>query len=362
MAARSRSLRARSAAAVPEADAPIVDTSLAWPTTLAHAACASEAHQAEDGEPAAFRVSVQASSYTQTNYGMRHGNEDRIMIHADKYAPHSADFHVIGVLDGHDTAEASDLVSRHLPSLLSSKLKEKGRNVVEAYTTVLAELEERLKSNRHASAGSCVLGCVISGRHVWCANLGDCRAVLLTLQPVSEDGEKKTGPKVSQLTWMSRDQKASTPSEQERIRRAGGTVVDGRVEGLEPSRTLGDFDVKMQVKKGVISIVPEVRRHDMGPQATQAILVCATDGVWDTLTGQDMCNLVAARKDIAQLQVAALGDVLNRNGDGKVSSVCQTQGVLHTLAEDLVHFSVAKGSCDDCTATVSLVTVAPART
>ena len=23
-------------------------------------------------------------------------------------------------------------------------------------------------------------------------------------------------------------------------------VVDGRVEGLEPSRTLGDFDVKMQ--------------------------------------------------------------------------------------------------------------------
>jgi serine/threonine protein phosphatase PrpC len=159
-------------------------------------------------------------------------------------------------------------------------------------------------------------------------------------------------PKVTGMIRMSQDHKASAPSERLRIEQAGGQVIDGRVEGLEPCRTLGDFDVKGQVAKGVVSIVPEVRRHEFVPNGSnpaQAVLVCATDGVWDVLSGQDVCNLIVARKEICKLQTE-MAD--GREGPDKE--------VLKLLAEDLVQFSIAKGSKDDCTAIVAMISVPPA--
>jgi serine/threonine protein phosphatase PrpC len=154
--------------------------------------------------------------------------------------------------------------------------------------------------------------------------------------------------------WLSRDHKASAHHERERIASAGGTVTDGRVEGLEPSRTLGDFDVKQNVNRGVISIEPEVRRHQLGTDAevSQAVIVCCSDGVWDVLSGNDICNLIVARKEIAKLQWAMAGlSGLEANTNDKE--------VLRLLAEDFVQFSIAKGSRDDCTAIVSFVSVPP---
>jgi len=159
--------------------------------------------------------------------------------------------------------------------------------------------------------------------------------------------KERPAPRALSICWLSRDHKASAPEERKRILQAGGTVTDGRVEGLEPSRTLGDFDVKMHVKKGVISIVPEVRRYELGDGTgpAHALLVCATDGVWDVMTGQDVCDLVQARKEIAKLQAGT---------GGQSPPDCQP---LRDLAEDLVQFSIAKGSRDDCTAVVAMVSV-----
>merc|ERR1712173_106761 len=98
--------------------------------------------------------------------------------------------------------------------------------------------------------------------------------------PPQEPGSKASGPiggpKVENLVWLSRDHKASCAYEKDRIQKAGGKVVEGRVEGLEPSRTLGDFDVKCAVRPGVVSIVPEVRRHELGDGSRpfQGVLVC----------------------------------------------------------------------------------------
>ena len=40
-------------------------------------------------------------------------------------------------------------------------------------------------------------------------------------------------------------------------------MTNGRIEGLEPTRTLGDFDIKNKVPPGVISIIPETRVVDI---------------------------------------------------------------------------------------------------
>mmetsp|Transcript_102301 Transcript_102301/g.218968 ORF Transcript_102301/g.218968 Transcript_102301/m.218968 type:complete len:333 (+) Transcript_102301:96-1094(+) len=286
-------------------------------------------------------VHVEVSHHTAKNWGGRHENEDRCTCQKDLYR--STDFWQIGVMDGHDSDLASDLVSRMLPGTVSGHIKD-NKPVVEAFVRSMEDLEEALKK-KILTAGSCVCSCLVAGRYIWCANLGDCRAVLLQLQ-VPEDG-KAPAVKVSGLHWLSKDQKASTPEEAKRIALAGGKVNGGRVEGLEPSRTLGDFDVKTSTKPGVISIVPEIRRHELGDGSSnaQAILVCATDGVWDVITGQDICDLIHARKELGKLQ-AEIGTVARAN--------CQA---LKDLAEDLVQFSIARGSRDDCTAIVAMISV-----
>mmetsp|Transcript_18705 Transcript_18705/g.43738 ORF Transcript_18705/g.43738 Transcript_18705/m.43738 type:complete len:341 (-) Transcript_18705:99-1121(-) len=318
-----------------EAEAPVIDSS-SKPQGLEDVLLPQGCHGTPDRPAGSF---VQVSHFTARNWGGRHENEDRWMSYADVYHPRSMSFHSVGVMDGHDTEQASDLVSKTLPVALGKLLKE-GKDFVTAYTLALEECEETL-STFSTTAGSCVLSATLAGRHLWCANLGDCRSALVTLQaPASK---KPNAAKVAGLHWMSVDHKASSLAEKTRIEKAGGKVVDGRVEGLEPSRTIGDFDVKAQVKKGVISIVPEVRRIDLG-EDTQAVLVCATDGVWDMLSGQDVCDLIVARKDIVKLQDSI--------GHGPTASDCR---VLDELAQDLVQFSIAKGSRDDCTAVVAMI-------
>lgn len=281
---------------------------------------------------------VEVAHSTVTNWGARHENEDRWMAWCStEHEKNTVPYWILGVLDGHDTEVASDNVSRLLPLAVAKHLRA-GTSVIESYTRALAECEEGLKK-LNTTAGTCVLSCLVAGRSIWCSNLGDCRAVLITLQ-----GET---PKVTGVHWLSRDQKASTDEERKRIREAGGVVIDGRVEGLEPSRTLGDFDVKMSTKEGVISIVPEVRRFQLtdGTTPAQAIFMCATDGVWDVITGNDICNLIHSRKELANLQ-----EVIGRSKKPN----CQP---LKDLADDLVQFSVARGSQDDCTAVVALISV-----
>lgn len=313
--------------------------------------CGSLAAELSKAEADPQNCIVEVEHHTQTNYGKRHDNEDRVFFQTDVLPDSNLKFYTVGVLDGHDTEVASDFVSKRLP-LEVAKLLKRGSPVAEAYTRAMKLVEEELRAVT-LSAGTCALMCTIAGRCLWCANLGDCRAVLVPLAvpyPHASSKEKAAWkPKVLGITWMSEDHKASCPREELRIQAAGGKVTSGRVEGLEPSRTLGDFDVKAKVSKDVISIVPEVRRHEFvpdGPTPAQAVLVCACDGIWDVLTGNDICNLIVARKELCDLQA-----------DIAAQSPQPDRGVLKLLAEDLVQFSIAKGSQDDCTAIVTFISV-----
>ena len=255
-------------------------------------------------------------------------------------------FHIVGVLDGHDTDSASDLVSKLLPGAVAQRVKE-GFPISQAYMEAFAEMEEKLKKV-HATAGTCVNSCTIAGGRVWCANLGDCRTALVTLEAPTFGTLKAEA-----ITWLSRDHRASCPIEQKRIAAAGGSVIDGRVEGLEPSRTLGDFDVKMTTKPGVISIVPEIRSVDLGLGGSaigrRAVLMCATDGVWDVMSGQELCKIMCARKELGSFFLPEAVLAAPRAG----------LQALDELAEDIVQFALARGSRDDCTCLVAMISVVP---
>jgi len=298
---------------------------------------------------------VLVASSTQQCRGRGHNNEDRFVTASDSTADGMA-FHVVGIMDGHDTAAASDTVQRLLPEVVSQHIKA-GKPVAQAYTLAMADLEDILR-DVHASAGTCVLSCVVAGRFVWCSNLGDCRAALIHLkQPEAED----VAPLLKSICWLSRDHKASSATETLRIREAGGNVFDGRVFGLEPSRTLGDFDVKEKTSEGVISIVPEVRRTEIGDgnSAAHALLICATDGVWDVLDGEDIVDVVRDCKQLEPFLQQRLNPRPEREDceDVQPHLLQDHQQPLQDLADDLIKLSRSKGSMDDCTTIVMLISV-----
>lgn len=71
---------------------------------------------------------------------------------------------------------------------------------------------------------------LITPNEIYCANAGDSRTVM------AEYGN---------ATDLSKDHKPDLPEERSRIIKAGGEVVDGRVNGaLALSRAIGDFDYK----------------------------------------------------------------------------------------------------------------------
>lgn len=186
---------------------------------------------------------------------------------------------------------------------------------------------------------------------MWCGNLGDCRACFIPLTALLEDVECSADDMPNQkiiksdlnIVWLSRDMKSCLSYERERIEKAGGRVMDGRVEGLEPSRTVGDFDVKIRLPPGVISTTPEFRTIDLSDYGP-GIVVAATDGIWDVMMGRDIATIVRDAC-LPFTEESLLGGTRS-----------EQQKFLKNISGDIVRTALVRGSADDCTAISTLVT------
>ena len=99
---------------------------------------------------------------------------------------------------------------------------------------------------------------------LYVANAGDTRAVLC-----------KNGA----AERLSKDHKATEPSEIQRVNEAGGAIIDKRVAGgLAVSRALGDH----AYKTFGVTAEPYVVRYVLRP--FDKYLIIASDGVWDVIT------------------------------------------------------------------------------
>lgn len=118
--------------------------------------------------------------------------------------------------------------------------------------------------------GSTATSVFIKDSRLYIANAGDCRAVLWR------------GGEAMRLT---EDHNPILPDELARIRRAGGFVQDGRVNGsLAISRAIGDFSFKQQRSRGpeeqIVIAKPEVKVQEL--TFLDDFLVIGCDGIWET--------------------------------------------------------------------------------
>jgi serine/threonine protein phosphatase PrpC len=188
----------------------------------------------------------------------------------------------------------SSLVKEVLPGLIEAKLKGLGSDVEgvdyqirEDLNQAILEMDLRLtySSIEVAFSGTTCVTVLVRGRQLWCANVGDSRAVI---------AQRHHG------TWealdLSKDHKPENPGEQQRIVMAGGRVepykdLNGKplgpyrvwmknenIPGLAMSRSLGD---RVAHSVGVISSA-DVLHHYIGPN--DLFMILASDGLWEFLS------------------------------------------------------------------------------
>lgn len=192
---------------------------------------------------------------------------------------------LIGVFDGHCGAGSAQTCARNIATWLTStpefqngKYEEALR---EAYIKGDANLHKMLPHDSSGCTGNTLL---LVGNSIFCANTGDTRAVLC------RDGI---------AIPLSVDHKPTNPDEEQRIRRAGMSVMCNRVGGLLAlSRAFGDFafkDKSLLPENQAISVVPDLQKLELSPSDEFIIVAC--DGVWDMKNNQEAVELI--RREIA---------------------------------------------------------------
>lgn len=133
-------------------------------------------------------------------------------------------------------------------------------------------------------SGTTACVAVIKGSTIYVANAGDSRCVLCR-------GDSAVD--------LSLDHKPEDLTEKRRIELAGGRITaDGRVNGgLNLSRAIGDHFYKrnseLPLRDQMITALPDVRVEQL--KAEDRFLVLACDGIWNSMSSQDVVDFVRTR-------------------------------------------------------------------
>jgi serine/threonine protein phosphatase PrpC len=120
------------------------------------------------------------------------------------------------------------------------------------------------------------------------------------------------GTKARRLTF---DHKATVPSERRAVIARGGTVIQGRVNGiLMLSRAIGDGEIARY-----ISCEPH---QEALPLADGQKLIIACDGVWDVMTDQMAADIFNRYEGPIQAARAIKAEALRRGTMDNVSVMC----------------------------------------
>jgi serine/threonine protein phosphatase PrpC len=181
---------------------------------------------------------------------------------------------LFGVFDGHGGREAVESTAEHLPGEIKAKL-ESGLGYEEAFVESFAEIHRRVSKSCEFSGTTAAIA-VTQGTVLLIAAVGDTRCVL------SRDG------KAIALTV---DHLPDLPAERDFILSKGGTIEDGRINGvLALSRTIGDGVLGESANP-----TPDVRRIDLDDHDEFFILAC--HGVWGVMTNQEAVDLASNCSD-----------------------------------------------------------------
>jgi len=212
--------------------------------------------------------------------------------------------HFAGVFDGHSGGK----VSAFLAAEMIARVSALGNPMDGAQLTeclMKADADYLRQQEADGKDGSACIVSVITEQegktgadrkwNVVVANVGDSRAMI-----IRADGT---------LEALSEDHKPENPEERERIQKAGGMVMDNRVDGqLAMSRAMGDYPYKsnpdLPVHEQKVIPVPEIMTSSVG---TGDMLLLCCDGIVESMQNPQVAShLHSTRVNLASLDPVAL--------------------------------------------------------
>ncbi|CAH1404897.1 unnamed protein product [Nezara viridula] len=197
--------------------------------------------------------------------------------------PHTSFF---GVFDGHGGHIIADFVSKNIFNYIKTESEYHNGNVEAGIVSAFMRLDNYLMRDPlygKTEAGSTAVVVIIRNETLYCANLGDSRAIAFAHNHVIP---------------LSTDHKPMLPLERKRILDAGCFVNFDRVNGdLALSRAFGDFAYKRNRRKSIseqaVISQPEVVKKTLTREWEFVVLAC--DGIWDVMTNEQVCHFIRTR-------------------------------------------------------------------
>jgi len=213
--------------------------------------------------------------------------------------------------DGHGGSQPVNYVKDRLPEVFSKFLKESSNTVEKALLFTFQKIDDELKlfkESENVGTTACIIyfqkeNEILTGhkRILYCANVGDTRALLITSK------------EVKRLTY---DHKCTDESEAERIRKIGGIIFNGRLFGqLALSRALGDHSLKNYG----LTASPSINKHTI-TEKDRFVVMCS-DGVWDVLTDSDIFQLSNNSSNSDELSKLIVNQAINKGSQDNVSCI-----------------------------------------
>ncbi|CAD8202823.1 unnamed protein product [Paramecium octaurelia] len=215
--------------------------------------------------------------------------------------------HLFAVCDGHGEHghQVSGFIKAQLPQLVSKNKMMLERNSPQGLMLIIQGLSDMLQQSHIdiSFSGSTLVIVYVQNNKLYCANLGDSRAVLLNRE------------ETWRLKPLSRDHKPSCKDEADRILVNGGRIdplMNGlglfvgplrvwtkqNVPGLAMTRSLGD-----EIAHSVgVSDKPEILQFDLGKNDKAIIL--GSDGLFEFLSDEQIINCISPYYDTSNIEGA----------------------------------------------------------
>lgn len=194
--------------------------------------------------------------------------------------------------DGHAGEKCSEYVTRILPKLIQSTLKnisssEKSQDINKLLTKIVLKIDKHYVKLKDFSGSTCVFALFINNL-IHIVNIGDSRCII---------GNSKNLVKLA-----TRDHKPSAPKELKRIYANGGAItnvdtprvyINQNVGGLAISRVLGDVHYK---GKNIVIANPDI--YVRTKLDKDEFIILASDGLWDVVSNKEAIKFVNDRIDL----------------------------------------------------------------
>jgi serine/threonine protein phosphatase PrpC len=242
-----------------------------------------------------------------------------------KLAAEGVPFHAfLAVYDGHGGSEAAKCAARSVHHFLAKSDRFFDDDASVALAEAFAMTDKRFLERAESVgiyAGSTAIVAFVRNTTLWCANLGDSRAVMC---------------RAGKAVPLSTDHTPAVEAERKRVMAAGGQVRDNRVNGmLSVTRAFGDLDYKahkhmffpsQQFFADPVIAEPEVRRFEL--TADDQFIILACDGLWDVMTNRAAVHFVIDK--LAALRPRQ-----------------PTEADMARIASELVHQALSRGTTDN---------------